>query len=320
MPKKTEFAPMLAAKTPADGFKYKFPVYVSPKLDGIRAIIRDGKVYSRSLKLIPNLHVQKLFGRPALNGLDGELIVGEPTGRDANGDDVMQRTTKGVMRIEGEPDVRLFIFDMWDRPEQPFRARLEGAHSFKAPFHDVPLANVIHRLVATQTQLDSFEAQCLERGYEGAMVRDPDGLYKFGRSTAKEGGLIKIKRFEDSEAVVVGFEERMHNDNEATEDELGHTKRSTHQENKRPAGDLGALVCNITVGGTPTKDGRVQSTGGKICFNIGTGFTAKQREELWAERESLVGRIVKFKSFTAAGVKEAPRFPVFLSFRDPIDL
>lgn len=310
MAKKTEFQPMLAAKTPADNFKYNFPVMVSPKLDGIRAIIRDGKVYSRSLKLIPNLHVQKLFGKIALNGLDGELIVGEPTGRDENGDDVMQRTTKGVMRIEGEPNVRLFIFDMWDRPEQPFRARLEGAHSFKAPFHDVPLANVVHRLVATQEDLASFEAQCLERGYEGAMVRDPNGLYKFGRSTAKEGGLIKIKRFEDAEAVVVGFEERMHNDNEATVDELGHTKRSTHQENKRPAGDLGALVCELPC----------PAPLDSIRFNIGTGFTQKQREELWAERESLVGRIVKFKSFTAAGVKEAPRFPVFLSFRDPIDL
>jgi DNA ligase 1 len=322
MTKNTEFQPMLAAKTPAEGFAYRFPLLVSPKLDGIRAIIRGGVVLSRSLKPIPNRHVQFLFGRPSLEGLDGELIVGAPTGRDANGDDVMQRTTKGVMRIEGEPEVTFHVFDHSMRPELGFMDRLEAArlqaiHDKWRPSPEEALAAetsvavVGHVEASNQDHLDNLEAVFLESGFEGAMVRDPNGLYKFGRSTAKEGGLIKVKRFEDAEAVVVGFEERMHNDNEKTVDNLGHTKRSTHQENKHPAGDLGALVCAI---GTGTLSNP------QVVFNIGTGFTQGQRTRLWQERESLVGRIVKYKSFTAAGVKDAPRFPVFLGWRHPDDL
>src|SRR5437899_138139 len=79
------------------------------------------------------------------------------------------------------------------------------------------------------------------RGFEGVMLRKPDGPYKFGRSTVREGYLMKVKRFTQEEAVVVGYEEQETNLNEATKDALGHTKRSSHKAGKRPAGVLGAL-------------------------------------------------------------------------------
>ena len=93
--------PMLA--TEVDFNKLRYPVYTQPKLDGIRVIIKDGVVYSRSLKAIPNKHVQALFRH--LQGVDGELIVGNPTAHD-----VFQKTTSGVMSKEGEPDVTLYAF------------------------------------------------------------------------------------------------------------------------------------------------------------------------------------------------------------------
>lgn len=58
--------PMLAGKF--DEQQQKFPCIVSPKLDGIRAIIQHGVVHSRSWKHIPNRHVQQLFGRPDIKG------------------------------------------------------------------------------------------------------------------------------------------------------------------------------------------------------------------------------------------------------------
>ena len=88
--------PMLA--TEADFNKLRYPVCAQPKLDGIRVVIKNGVVYSRSLKPIPNKHIQALFRH--LDGLDGELIVGNPTAHD-----VFQKTTSGVMSKEGEPDV-----------------------------------------------------------------------------------------------------------------------------------------------------------------------------------------------------------------------
>ena len=97
--------PMLAVE--ADFKKLRYPVFAQPKLDGIRVIIKNGVVYSRSLKPIPNKHVQALFGH--LEGVDGELIVGNPTAHD-----VFQKTTSGVMSKDGEPDVTLYAFDMWN--------------------------------------------------------------------------------------------------------------------------------------------------------------------------------------------------------------
>jgi DNA ligase-1 len=120
----------------------------------------------------------------------------------------------------------------------------------------------------------------------------------------KEGILGKLKCFTDAEYEVVGFQERMHNGNEATVNALGHTERSSHKENKIGRGDLGALVCR-------TADG--------LEFNVGTGFDDQLRRWIWDNRENLHGKLVKVKSFLI-GVKDAPRFPVFLGFRDPIDM
>ena len=113
-----------------------------------------------------------------------------------------------------------------------------------------------------------------------------------------EGYLLKLKRFEDAEAVVIGFEERMHNGNEATVSELGRTKRSSHKANKSGRGDLGALVCRTPEG---------------IEFNIGTGFTDSDRQRIWDSRDQFLGRNAKYKFFPV-GVKEAPRHPVFLGW------
>ncbi len=302
----TNLKPMLAGTAPAD-HTYRWPVLVSPKLDGVRALVRGGVVLSRKLKPIPNKHVQLMFGHDQYEGFDGELIVGPAT--DPN---VMQATMSGVMSEDGEPDVTFFAFDLWDRPDMPFIRRyqlLEGTIAALAA-EDYNMTLLRQTAVDCHATLEQCEQAALAAGFEGLMVRDPNASYKFGRSTLREGILLKLKRFEDGEAMILGFEERMHNGNEATVDELGHTKRSTHQANKVGRGDIGAFVCklmdsdNVPVG---------------VEFNVGTGFTDEQRADYWARRPDLVGRLVKFKHFAQSGAKDAPRHPVFLGFRDARD-
>src|SRR5271165_5455497 len=101
----TTFRPMLAAKT--EGRNLIYPLYASPKLDGVRAIVRHGQVVSRTLKPIPNRAVQRMFGLEALEGLDGELIVGESTAPD-----VYRRTVSAVMTEDAVPDVIFYAFDV----------------------------------------------------------------------------------------------------------------------------------------------------------------------------------------------------------------
>jgi DNA ligase-1 len=153
-------------------------------------------------------------------------------------------------------------------------------------------------LIRNRSHLDRYEAICLEKGYEGVMVRDPHGLYKFGRSGKTDKWLCKIKRFEDAEAEIIGVVEQMRNDNPQTLDHLGRNKRTSHKANKVPKGTLGTLVCRLPSG---------------VEFEIGTGMDDLQREDMWVAPP--IGKIVKFK-FQPTGIKDKPRFPVFLGIRE----
>lgn len=287
------FKPMLACD--ADLEKLRFPLLASTKLDGIRAVVRDGVVYSRTNKPIPNLHVQSMFSRNEY--FDGELIVGSPTAHD-----VYRATTSGVMSVEEKPDVRFYVFDHIRFKDAGF----EDRHSLiDTSGRGIPSGCVLH----THYPIDSieklleFESETLEQGYEGLILRDPVAPYKMGRSTVKEGYMLKLKRFSDAEYKVVGFEERQHNGNEAKTNELGKTKRSSHQSGKTGRGDLGALILQ----------------GDGFTFNCGTGFTDDERDHIWRNRDQFHGKMAKVKSFKI-GVKDKPRHPVFLGWRDKRDM
>lgn len=291
----SNFKPLLAA-TIKDVDKLTFPVLASPKLDGIRCLQRQGQALSRSLKEIPNRHIQEVLSHPSLQGLDGELIVGDPTDERC-----FNTTTSAVMSKAGMPNFTYHVFDLHDSDEL-FHVRLAELQRFAG----VGVIRLVpHFLVETVEELLKLEHTFLAQGYEGLMVRDPDGTYKYGRSTVKQGILLKLKRFVDSEAVVIGYEELYHNTNEAKTNELGQTERSTAQAGKVPAGVLGKLI--------------VKDLETDIEFGIGTGLTADDRAKLWADKDNLPGQIVKYKSF-AVGAKEAPRFPVYLGMRDQRDM
>lgn len=289
------FKPMLSGKADLDSIK--FPVLASPKLDGVRVIVKDGVVYSRNFKRIPNDWCQTLFGRKECEGFDGELIVGPVTA-----DTVFQSTTSGVMTGAGKPDVVFHAFDDTDIDDS-FSARYEHlkAHIQKK-CRGIKVELVPHIHITNIKDLMDFEEKCVAQGYEGIMIRNPDAKYKHGRSTTKEGGLLKVKRFEDDEAIVIGYEELMTN-NEQELDNLGHKVRSSKKEGLAPAGKLGALIVNHKTFG---------------AFKIGSGFTEDTRIKLWRECDELKGRLVKFK-YQPSGVKDKPRFPVFLGFRNKID-
>lgn len=289
----TLFKPQLACDY--DPAKLRYPCWASFKLDGLRAVVRDGVVYSRSNKPIPNKHVQQKFKH--LEHFDGELIVGNPCSTT-----VFRDTTSVVMsRDKPADDVNFYVFDHIGEMKKPYAARVLNIRGWGVR-HDIHILSQLP--IENHEQLVEFEAQALEAGYEGLILRDPAAPYKMGRSTVNEGYLLKVKQFVDDECVVIGFEERMRNDNAAVISELGRTKRSSHKENKHGRGDLGALVVRNSSG---------------VEFNIGTGFCDAEREAIWGDRGGYIGRIAKFKFFPV-GVKEAPRHPVFLGWRDPLDM
>jgi len=224
--------PMLAGKAPADLTKLTYPVLASPKLDGIRCIIRDGEAKSRSMKLIPNASVRAaLEGLP--DGIDGELMV---DGGFSECSSAFMSKSKVVEQFV------FFAFD-WNMPELGgFTNRLAALTQWSEANGHNNLRVVEHVRIDNAEDLAAYEAMCLSQGFEGVMVRDPHGAYKYGRSTTREGGLLKIKQFADEEMTVTRFVELMHNDNAAEKDAFGRTKRSSSKEGKRPAGVMGVMV------------------------------------------------------------------------------
>lgn len=279
----------------------KFPCYVQPKLDGIRMFIKNGVAYSRSLKSIRAEWLQKIVAENSenLEGLDGEIICGLPTA-----DNVFRRTTSSIMSFDKPDEFCFHVYDLQDL-EMPYVNRLNFIKQRQLPDF---ISIVETSLVETIEELREKEEQYLKQGYEGAIIRSLGGYYKQGRATARLGELIKLKRFVDTEAQIVGFHELMHNDNPQMTNELGHAERSSHKENLVPMGKLGALEVRF-----------LNQRGIAVRLRIGSGFTDAQRIEIWENKEKYLGSYAKFKYFDV-GVKDAPRFPIFLGFRISDDI
>jgi len=292
--------PMLAGKC-SDTSKLVYPVLCTPKLDGVRALTINHVLVSRNWKPIPNDHVRNLFS-DLPEGCDGELITNNGTLAGKGFND----TQGDVMRKDGAPDVIYHIFDYVPNMTlcKKYKDRIVDLQIPKIANH-ASVKLVLPKLIKNEEELLAYEQWCLENGYEGVMIRSVDGPYKEGRSTEREGYLLKLKRFEDSEAEVVGFEERMHNANEAKKDAFGRTERSSAKAGLVPDGTLGKLfVRDIQTG---------------IEFEVGTGFDDAQRADIWKHKKAWLGKIIKYK-YQACGMKDKPRFPVYVGVRHEADM
>lgn len=240
------FKPLLAAA--ADLAKVKYPALASPKVNGIRCLIHPtlGPV-TRTSGQIPNLHIRAALSEDTYRYLDGEII----TWTDGVMDDFNTVQSK-VMSADGEPDFTFFVFDSFAEPDMPFTARQIAVQAVRGSQLVRPLPQTE---IASSHALETLHAQHLDFGWEGTCLRAPDKGYKFGRSTAREGILLKLKPHEDAEGVVVAVNEHLH------------------------GGLLGSLSLRWK----------------GLTFEVGTGFSDAQRAELWARRDTLIGQSVTFK-------------------------
>ena len=281
-----KFRPMLAEKLKRPE-KLVLPVLASPKIDGIRCCVVQNIAYSgRDMKQVPNHHIANSLIE--FNGLDGELRVGN----------TFQSTCSGVMTEKGQPDFTYHVFDLHNL-DAGYETRYLKLKELRVNWpSNIQLLE--HEKIETLEQLDTYEQEILALGFEGVMVRSLNGPYKHGRSTENEGYLLKLKRFVDSDFVVVGYERLMHNGNSATISNIGLTERSSHQDNLIPSNLLGSIIVKDLYSG--------------VEFSIGTGFKMPQRKLLWAEKESLLGRKGSYK-YQEHGMKDKPRCPVFHRWR-----
>ena len=291
----------LLASTLDDISTLKYPVLVTPKLDGIRVLKVKGKAVTRRFKPIPNKHIRTLLEKYLPDGVDGEIMT------PGTFNDIQSK----VMSHDGEPKFSFYVFDyVKNSLTKPYKDRmLDMVNDLESVVKDSTLPFSINLLtpvlVRTVDELLELESQCLEHGFEGVMIRQPEGKYKCGRSTPKEQILMKLKRFYDAEAIVIDFEEKMQNENTQERDEFGLSKRSSKKDGLVAANTLGSLI--------------VEDIKTGVKFGIGSGFDDALKQEIWLHKRKYKNKIVKYK-YQSVGVKDAPRFPVFLGFRSKLDI
>lgn len=191
----------------------KYPIIVEPKIDGIRcvAIVRNGKVtfMSRSGKEIFMLdHIGKellVFGDNVI--YDGELYAGS-----------FNETMSAVRRSVNAPSpellskVKYHIFDILTIPE--FEAmRVERTYMdrqntmplfmFSPDESPKTLRHVPASTIYSRDSLEYLTKDHLTQGFEGSIIKKPDGLYQFDRTN----DWLKYKPITTGEYKVVSYYE-----------------------------------------------------------------------------------------------------------------
>lgn len=300
----------------ADLSLVKFPCWVQPKIDGVRAMNLQGTLTGRSLDPFAGYGITDYFSRPDFIGLDGEMIVGTRP----NSDDRLCSLTTGAMgKFKGVTemaDLHWWLFDIVT-PETlhlPYRERyaLLLKRLIQLDHHRLHL--VPQEEVRCMDELKAAIARYAEQGYEGTIIRNPDAPLKQGRPTKKGQELWRVKPWADAEIIVTGVTEGQSNQNEAKTNTLGNTERSTSKAGMVPNGQIGSIQ------GTLLADFHDPLTG-KLLFPKGLAVTVspgqmsvEEATHYFNEQHEIVGHIVKFKHMTH-GVKDLPRFPIYLSHR-----
>jgi len=220
--------PMLAHKFDKSRVDWNEPVYMQPKLDGVRCLIYlDRKTpfhaqhivaKSRAGKEFMNLdHIKKdlmtLFDDQPSIVLDGELYNHELR------DDFEQiislvRKQKPTTddRKRAKKLIQYHVYDyMWNDELNPEHIQLFNKLDYKERMDNLTCADFYskhiryvetHRVYKLEEAFNLHHDGFLAEGYEGSILR-LNKPYKFGRSY----GLMKFKDFSDTEATIVGYEE-----------------------------------------------------------------------------------------------------------------
>lgn len=298
--------------------KLVFPLGAQAKIDGVRGLTTEGHLTGRSLKKHKNKYTTAFYSIPEYAHLDGELAA-----QDERHPDLCRITSSALSTIKGEPYTLWHVFDCLRKEivSAPYIER----HKYLAQYitYEQSKGRCLHAKVVPMEicenleQLLRLDAQWLEMGYEGTIIRGLNAAHKQGRSTVLQGQLLRIKRFIEAEATVLLIEEGNANENEAQTNELGHTFRTSHQENKVPNGLVGNLQC--VVQDDVEYQGEMVLVRGQIITVSPGNMDHPMRKHYFENQREIVDHVIKFKFFPK-GIKDKPRFPTYVCHRSAEDM
>jgi len=293
------FECMLATDSVKHEKKMVGNVIVEPKLDGVRVIVicdvdkDEVKLFSRNGKELSNFPtINKTFDDMLDQMSESMVFDGEVMSDD------FQTLMREIHRKSGAKtqDAKLNLFDCLPLSEfknggsnsvnDAILKRKEMLESFK--FHlksNIHLVEYVKMNLSDedgQKQFADYNKMCIDRGFEGIMVKPVNGVYECKRSTL----WLKVKPFI----------------------EVSLTVKDTEEGTGRNAGKLGALIVE-------GKDG-----GKFIKTNVGSGLSDEDREVYWKDKDKLIGQVVEVRADQITQNQDAKdvwslRFPRFLRFR-----
>ena len=277
----------------------RFPILVSQKLNGFRALSVNSSLQSKSGELFPSILVNEKFSGLS-HPFDAELIHGNPLAKDALAKTKSAVGSKEFPSTLTPSDLTMYVFDLHSYIGDAF-ARYNKLIGLSFP----PNVKLVEKtIIRTLDDLLSYEQEQLSSGHEGVIGNLLTSYYLNGESTLKDQAAWKRKPSIDEEFIISGFEEQYQNLNPEMRTKTGKLKRSTCIENLHPKDTLGALIVHSQKWGQ--------------C-RIGTGFTNELRKWIWGNKQQLVGVYVT-ASYLPTVSNEKPQSLTFKSFRPKFDI
>ena len=285
---------MLATDSAKHEKKMVGEMLIEPKLDGVRVIVicdvdkDEVKLFSRNGKELSNFpEINKQFDEMLDQMSESMVFDGEVMSDD------FQTLMREIHRKGGAKtkDAKLNLFDcmplynfMDGSCVEPITERKKWLDKYEFG----PNINVVESVRINlsepdgQKQFADYNKMCIDRGFEGIMVKPVGGIYECKRST----GWLKVKPFIEVSLKVVDVEEGT----------------------GRNVGKLGALVV----------EGKDMDK--FIKTNVGSGLTDTDRETFWKAKAKLIGQIVEVRADAITQNQDTKdewslRFPRFLRFR-----
>lgn len=275
---------------PPEGMKY--PLIASYKLDGIRCLVKDGKVLSRSLKPLPNHHLPLLLQEYVRHSLGGVVFDGELYAHNTP----FNELTSIIMSKDKPlpPALTYYVFDLPSLTSKPYKYRLNIIRINKFP---TPKS----RLCDNYYDVECFLQDAYNEGYEGLILTNPNSYYKHGRITLSSGNGYKLKRYLTFDGVIKGVVRgtRARRGSLRTTNELGYSVTSRKKADRVPDDKASAFV--VDYNGHDLK--------------VALALSDVERSYVWYERDKYIGRCIEYKGLLT-GSKNVPRHPVFVRFRD----
>ena len=198
--------PMLAHKFDDNRVDWSLPVYIQPKLDGVRCLFTKNGAYSRTGKQFKNLAHIELVLIPFFKQYPDVVLDGELYNHELKHDFekiislVRKQKPTADDRLEAKELVQFHVYDYFDGVMyDSYKTRMHQL--VNSAIYDVQIKYVPAYLVDSYNYARKMHADFLKQGYEGSIIR-LDGLYKHGRSY----DLMKFKDFSDTEATIIGYE------------------------------------------------------------------------------------------------------------------